>query len=270
MQQRALGRRPPKRAPALRLGDYLTGAIPPHPAAADHFARVPSWILGGNDRYADCGPVSVANDRLLVTTYLTGSPQVVSQADIFDLYRRSGNPDFDPATHAGDHGVDMQTMLEALIEGGIAGVRPVAFAAVDHTNLDELRAAIAIFGSLLLGVNLETAQGSQHTWDHVPSGEWGGHAVMAGRYAESPDRLAVITWAEVMDTTDAFLAYQLDEAWALIWPEHLGSTEFVAGLSIADLRADWRALTGRDMSAAVPCSTRIRAALVNAFRRVFG
>ena len=226
-----------------------------HPSASDHFARVPAWILGGNDRYSDCGPVSVANDRLLVTTYLS-TPQRVSQADIFDLYRRSGNPDFNPATGQGDNGVVMQTMLEALMSGGIAGVRPVAFAAVDHTNLDEMRAAIALFGSLLLGVNLEAAQQSQRTWDYVPSAEWGGHAVMAGRYAESPDRTAVISWATPTDMTDAFVAHQFDEAWAVIWPEHMGRREFVDGLTVPDLAADFRDLTGRDMLPA-PLATRI-------------
>ncbi len=245
---RKLGRRPPiPDRPRLRLGTYLR-AIPTPPASADHFAKVGQWILGGNDRYSDCGPVSVANDRLMVTTYLTSRPQVVSQADIFDLYRRSGNPTFDPATGEGDDGVVMQVMLEALLAGGVGGTRPVAFASVDHTSLDEMRAAVAIFGSLLVGVNLEVAQERQSgTWDYRPSGEWGGHAVMCARFSEQPDRTGVVSWATVVDMTDAFVANQLDEAWVVIWPEHLGTRAFQEALTVDALKADYLALTGRPM-----------------------
>lgn len=247
MAQRKLGRLPPlPDRPRLRLGTYLT-ALPSAPSSADHLAKVPRWILGGNDRYSDCGPVSAANDRLLVTTYLTGRPQVVTQADIFDLYRRSGNPGFDPATGDDDNGVVLQVMLEALLEGGIGGVKPVAFAAVDHTNLDEMRAAVAIFGSLLLGVNLDVAQQRQTTWDYKTSAQWGGHAVMCGRYSENPDRTGVVTWGSVTDATDAFLSHQLDEAWVVIWPEHLGTRAFEEGLTLSALKSDFLALTGRPM-----------------------
>lgn len=261
MPARALGRRPPKNAPALRLGTYLTGVVPAHPAAADHFAEVGDWGLYENDQFGVCGPTSAANQRKLITRYLTGSESKPSQDDVFDLYRRSGNPGFDPATGADDNGVDMQTMCEALVAGGIGSVRALGFAQVNHTNLDEVRAAIAIFGSVLLGVNLETAQQTQtdqHIWDYQRSGEWGGHAVLAGRYSTSPqpdlglDEVGVVTWAEVVDATDAFLAHQLEEAWVVIWPEHLGSRVFLEGVDLPALADDYRALTGRPFPGAVP------------------
>ena len=246
-RDRKLGRLPPiPDRPRLRLGDYLR-AIPTAPSSADHLSKVPRWILGGNDRFGDCGPVSAANDRLLVTTYLTATPQVVGQSDIFDLYRRSGNPRFNPATGEDDNGVVLQVMLEAMLEGGIGGVKPIAFAAVDHTNLDEMRAAVAIFGSLLVGVNLDVAQQRQRTWDYRPSPEWGGHAVMLGRYSESPDLTSVVSWGEIIPMTDAFVSSQLDEAWVVIWPEHLGTRAFEEGLTLSALKADFLALTGRPM-----------------------
>jgi hypothetical protein len=253
---RKLGRRPPKNHPALRLGRYLTGLVPVHPATADHLARVPDWGLYENDRYSDCGPVSAANERKLITRYLTAAELSPSQADVFDLYRRSGNPGFDPADPGGpgDGGVDMQTMCEALAAGGIGGTKPLGFAKVDHTNLDELRAAVAIVGSLLLGVDLQAAQQAQTDvglWDYRPSAPWGGHAVLAGRYGGGPDRLGIVTWGEVVDVTDAFLVHQLDEAWVVIWPEHLTDPGFLEGVHLADLAADYEALTGRPFPGAV-------------------
>lgn len=258
---RMLGRRPPKNAPALKLSSVLTGTVPEHPATADRFSRVSSWILGENDKYGDCGPVSVANSRLLTTTYLTDTAQVVSQDDIFALYRRSGNPNFDPATDADDNGVDMQTMLEAVHSSGIAGTKCLGFAKVDVANLEEIRAAIAIFGFVLFGVNLETAQQAQTDaggpWDYRNSSEWGGHAVLAGQYTSgsSGSDISVITWAEVIGTTDAFARHQLEEAWVVIWPEHVGSSAFIEGVDQAKLAADFKALTGRDFPVPEPAPT---------------
>jgi hypothetical protein len=256
-----LGRRPPKNAPALRLSSFLQ-AIPDHPLAEDNLTRVPTWILGGNDKYSDCGPVSVANDRLQITTYLTDQPMAASQFDIFDLYRRSGNPDFDPATDNDDNGVDMQTMLEALMEGGIAGIKPVCFAKIDHTNIDEIDAALAIFGSCLFGVTLDDAQKKQSPtgqWDYSPSQVWGGHAILSGSYRRpgtSDDRIGVVTWAQVMECTDAFIENQLEEAWVVIWPEHLGTSQFEQGIDSEKLAAAYRALTG-DTIAQLPSPTPI-------------
>lgn len=254
---RALGRRAPKNAPALRLAHVLTGAVPVHPVSVDHFSEVVDWGLYSNDRYGVCGPTSVANQRKLITRYLTGVESSPSQDDVFDLYRRSGNPQFDPATGADDNGVDMQSMCEALVSGGIGGVKALGFAKVDVSNLDEVRAAIAIFGSLLLGVNLETAQQVQTgrgLWDYAPSSEWGGHAVLAGRYtsAKTGGDLAVITWADVVGLTDLFEQHQVEEAWVVVWPEHLGTAEFQAGVDVAALASDYLALTGRPFPAVVP------------------
>lgn len=248
-----LGRRPPKRAPSLKLGPLLTGVLPPIPTSADRFSRVSKWVLGANDRFGTCGPTGVANMRLLMTTYLTGKPFYATDAQIFDLYRRSGNPLFDPDTGADDNGVDLQTMLEACTKGGFTGVVPPGFASVDPKNFAELRAAIAIFGGVLLGVNLETAQQTQTTWDHKPPYlEWGGHCVLCGRFVDDPtpdpdtlDRTGVITWATEVDMTDLFIKDQLDEAWVVIWPELLQDQTFLAGVDLEALKSAYTSLTHR-------------------------
>ena len=249
---RKLGRRPPKGAPALRLASVLTGAVPDHPAAADNLSRA-TYGLYGNDQFGDCGPVSVANSRRLTTAVLSGGEADPALADVFDLYRRSGNPDFDPATGADDDGVDMQTMLEAVHAGGIGGTRSVAFARVDHRDLDEVRAAVAIFGFVLFGVDLELAQQTQTdtgVWDYRKSAEWGGHAVLAAEY--QPGRTGVVTWAERVEATDAFLGHQLGEAWVVVWPEHLRSRSFLTGVDMARLAAAYQELTGRPLPTSPP------------------
>lgn len=259
---RALGLLPPKRAASLKLSltnGTLTGVKPTHSPTADHFAAINTWILGANNRFGTCGPVSVANQRRLITAYLTGTPAWFADREIFDLYRRSGNPDFDPATGAGDNGVDMQTMCEALMTGGFSGVKPVCFAQVDASNLDDVRACEEIFGSVLLGVTLQDAQNLQTDdglWKYSPSPVWGGHAIMSGRYTDpagtADDRTGVISWQLVVNTDDDFLIHQCDQVWVIIWPEHLGTKEFQQGVDLSVLAPEYEALTGRPFPVPVP------------------
>jgi hypothetical protein len=261
---RKLGRRPPSNKPALRLADFATGQVPAHPGAADHFANV-TFGLYGNDKYGDCGPTSVANLVRLVSKGLTGTQVSPSQDDVFDLYRRSGNPNFDPATDADDNGVDMQTMLEALLAGGIGDgkggtIRPVAFAKVDASSDAELDAAVSIFGGVLWGVDLQVAQQAQTDahppkWDYHKSGEWGGHAILDGRYDESKGIDDVISWGLDVQVTQAFREHQLEEAWVVVWEWNLGDQAFQEGVDIQALEQAYEDLTGEKLPVPSPTPT---------------
>jgi hypothetical protein len=259
-ETRKLGLQPPTHRAALALGDYLTGVAPAHPVTADHFGTVPFGMYA-NDQHGVCGPTAAANLRRLVTAGLTGAMVAPSQEDVYDLYRRSGNPNFDPNLPADDprqqdDGVEMQTMLEAVQASGIGGVRSVAFAKVDVTSDDEMTAAVSLFGGILWGVDLDVAQQAQTDahppfWDYKRSAVWGGHAVLTGAY-ETGNLEDVISWDLRIPTTAAFRRRQLGEAWVVIFPEHLGSRAFQAGVNLAGLAAGYQALTGRPLPAVVP------------------
>ena len=263
-----LGKRAPSDAPTLMLRDFLTGAptrwIDRAPLAADHFSGMPSWELGRNNEFGTCGPTSVANSRRLVSYGLTGIMDSPSFEDIADLYRRSGNPAFDPDLPYGDsrqddNGVVMRDMLSALLKDGIGGRKPLAYARIAPNDMDTMNTAIALFGCVNLGVALQSAQQSQTdggTWSYSPSSSWGGHAILAGRYANPDgvlsDRSGVVTWGQVVDMDRDFVSRQSDEAWVIIWPEHFGSTEFLAGVNVSALAAAYRELTGRTFPVAPP------------------
>ena len=240
---RRLGRRPPTNAPALRLANFLA-PVPLHPLEISRLDTVTDWDIRGNDKYGDCGPVSVANSRALTTRVLTGIESYPDLNAILDLYRRSGNPNFP----SDDNGVVMQDMLNEVHKNGIDGFRCIAYARVDLSDIDELRAAIAIFGTVLLGVNLDVAQQNQMVWDEVgPSYPWGGHAVMAADYTSqaSGADIGFISWGEAMALTDAFYWKQLEEAWIVIWPEHFSSKSFMEDIDVNELALAYHALTGR-------------------------
>jgi hypothetical protein len=209
--------------PLIRFAQISTGVVPAHPVFADHYTGA-TYGLYGNDRKGDCGPTMIANMRRAITAILGGRQIDPSQADVDDLYSRSTTPPYDPVTGANDNGVVLADLLSACMKGGIGGVKALAYAAVDVKNLDEIRAAIAIFGALALGVELDTAQQAQTDaglWDYKRSGLWGGHAVPAMGYtsAKTGRDFVIVTWADLVGMTDAFWSHQVQEAYAVAWPE---------------------------------------------------
>jgi hypothetical protein len=233
-----LGRKPSSNAPRLKLSSFLdVAAVPVHDPTDDNLLQYP-FQLYKNDTYGDCGPTSVGNNVISVSH----GTDVPALSDVLDLYKRSGNPGFP----ADDNGVIMQDMLNALLAGGLGSRKPVAFAAVDHANDTEMEAAIFTFDGVLLGVDLETAQQGQTNagvWDYKFSGEWGGHAIYCGKYVASTGRLSVVTWAKLVQTTQAFRTHQLDEAWVVVWPEHLNRP----GVDRVALAEAFRELTGKTL-----------------------
>lgn len=256
---RRLGRRPHDPArPLLKLGPLLTGVVPQHPVAVDHAEEITDWGLYENDRYGVCGPTAVANYVKLVTKHLGDGEVSPSQDDVFALYRLC-NPDFDPATGQGDNGVDMATMLDFLVKIGIGGKKALAYAAVDTSNLDEVRAAISLFGAVLFSLDLEVAQQVQTDaglWDYEPSGQWGGHATLGVLYTSDgrPGRedFGNVTWAELIGFTDLFARHQVQQAFVVIFPEHLSTKAFQQGVNTAQLAADYQQLTGRPFPHTAP------------------
>lgn len=249
-----LGRRPPKRAPALKMARLFATPIPDHPTAVDYLARLSRWNMLGNDAYGDCVAVTWANVRRLLTAQLGGAEHYPNFSDVEALYKTQ-NPKFP----ADDNGMDIQTCLEYLVhEGGPDGVKAIAFASVDPKNLEEVKAALAIFGFVWTGINVQKANMAQfragQPWDYVAgSPSDGGHSIISGGYSGVPGRdVAFITWAAETAFTDAFWLHQVDEAWVVIFPEHLGQAAFLEGVNVAQLAADYRALTGRDLPIPAP------------------
>jgi hypothetical protein len=251
------GRRPPKNAPALAAGSFLDIS---YPGGEDYLANLTDWQMLGNDAAGDCNAVTWANLRRLVTATLAAPGYYPTQAQVWQFYQTQ-NPGFDPAGSKDtngpgsqdDQGMDIQTGLEYLhASGGPDGVKAVAFAKVDHTNMAQVKAALAIFGGLWLGIQVldanqrEFAEGK--AWTDVPgSAIDGGHAILGGGYKTD---INFITWAKETRFAESFWNGLVqgnplvEESWLVIWPEHLGTTGFEQGVNQAQLAADYQALTG--------------------------
>jgi hypothetical protein len=256
------GRRAPKNAPALRLARFLQSAAPAHPASEDYLAKLSGWEMLGNDVAGDCNAVTWANLRRLITATLS-TEYYPTQAQVWQFYQTQ-NPGFDPngtkdtngPGSNDDQGMDVQTGLEYLHKaGGPDGVKAVAFAKVDHTNMAEVKAALAIFGGLWLGIEVLEANQQQFAkgkaWTDVAGSPIdGGHAILGGGYKTD---VRFITWAQETRFATSFWkgvvqgTPLVDEAWIVVWPEHLGTAGFEQGVDQAQLAADYRALTGDNL-----------------------
>jgi hypothetical protein len=239
------------------LAPLLTGVVPDHPAAADYLSRLKNWKMLGNDTYGDCVAVTWANIRRLVTAMLA-TENYPSLAQVETFYKTQ-NPGFPNQ----DDGMDIQTALEYLVKyGGPDGVKALGFAKVDYTNVNEVKAAIAIFGSIWTGINVLQANMTQFDqgkpWDYVAgSPKDGGHSVATGGYGPAgagalggDERF--LTWAQETSFTDAYWNHETEEAWVVLWPEMLKNPDFLAGISLAQFAAAYTAITGKPFPAVIP------------------
>lgn len=240
---------PPKNAPSLKFRDYRTVAPPAHPAACDYLATLSDWQMLGNDSKGDCVAVTWANTRRLVSTTL-GTPNYPTLDQVLAFYATQ-NP------NGSDNGMDIQTALEDLVTaGGPDGVKAIGFAAVDYTDAEEVKAAVNIFGSVWTGINVQESNESEFSagqpWDYNPNDQTvGGHSIITGGYGTfkpTTPQLSgdekFITWAQETSFTDAFWSNQVTQAWVVIWPEHLGSKEFVQGMNMSTFISDFTIITG--------------------------
>jgi hypothetical protein len=280
------GRRPPKRAPAIlfsRIRAHLPEGAPP-PLAVDYLAAMGGgWLMLGNgpdDTVApgfqgcgDCEAVRWSSTRRVISKVLGGKEVYPPWSQVLTVYRTQ-NPDFDPAgdpdtTGPGspaDGGMDTQTLLEWLnAHPGPDGSQLIGFALVDHTNLEEVQAAVDAGGLLWLDIDVQASNqaefGNDQPWTYTAGDQVeGGHAVPLGGYGASPagsdPDLAgpwkFETWMAESSLTASFWSNLVVQLWFPVWREQLGTAQFQAGVNEAAFATEYAAITGKPFPVAVP------------------
>jgi hypothetical protein len=189
--RKMLGRRAPKHAPALMLGDFLT-AVPAHPIT--DLAPNLSWPMDHNDEAGDCVVAGLDHALQAICAQLGVPRSSWSDSDLLALYRTQ-NPSFRSWGDGGtsrDNGMDVQTFLEYLVKQGVL----VGFAKVDHTNLEQMKAAAYLGLAVVTGEVLTTRNMSEQVWDYHPGDpDEGGHCVAPGTRVLTDD----LRWVPVED-----------------------------------------------------------------------
>ena len=223
------------------------------PSAVDNQSVLPQWQVLGNDTYGDCNAVAWANIRRLVSAKLGRRELYPNQDQVIQFYKTQ-NPNFPDE----DHGMSIVTGLNYLIEnGGPDGVKPLAYVNVNPQNLDDVKAAIATFGYLWLGCTVvQENLGQFHSgqpWTVNPVStlyQDGKHVVMAAGY-DSSSQIKFVTWGGLATFSTEYwngitsvlhpaYATMITQAWAVIWPEHLGTRRFWAGVDTQQLNEEYQ------------------------------
>jgi hypothetical protein len=239
--------------PHLRLTAHLRPeavSLPPNPVVVDWLSLVAEWPMFLNDQLGCCTCAMIAHACEAYSTYGQGVEDSITDNDVLTAYEAVGG--YVPGDPSTDGGAVIQDVLSYWRRTGIGGHKIAAFARVDHTNLDEVRAAVNVFGALLIGVNLPAIAQEQFAngqpWDVVAydGGIEGGHAVHGGAYDENTKTFTVTTWGQTQKVTEAWWLHYVEECWVAISPEWLSAAGLSPeGIDLYGLGEDLARITGK-------------------------
>lgn len=237
-----LGKLSPKHDPRdLKLSDYLkVSFLPPLPEKADWTQGQTAFGMMANDTVGDCTCATVGH-AVQVWTANASSEVTVPDADVLGLY--SAVTGYDPNDPSTDNGAVLQDVLKYVQKQGVAGHTLQAYVGVDPKNHDHMKATIALFGGVAIGVEFMQAWEGMPRWTNTNGPIAGGHAIWACAY--DPAGLTVISWGGLYwvdwDAIDA----RCDEAWAVLSPDwQMPDGMTPAAFDVAQLQADLALVQG--------------------------
>ena len=226
----------------LRLGAYLTPALPAPPQAVDWTKGITSFGEMLNSDLGDCTCAGLGH-AVQIWSANTSKEITVPDSAILSAYESwCGYNPSDPSTDQG--GVELDVLTD-FRRDGLSGHKLLAFADPNVSNLDEVRTAINLFGGIYIGMNVPNfiMDAVPQVWDTVADdkGIDGGHAVFVTGYDGTT--FTFISWGEVYKMTVPYWDRYVDEAHALIgqdWFETSGVDP--TGLNLAQLQEDLKAI----------------------------
>ena len=254
-----LGKLAPHPASVSKRVDFvrLVGTDLPAPAPSrDYTMGVTKRPMFGNDAEGDCTCAAIANMFVGWLLVVYGKIWLPTTADVLALY--SAITGFDPSktdaqgNNPTDKGAVIEDVLTYVELHGFFGHHLIGSAAVDPTDVVNIKRAIDWFGYVDLGVGLCKAWQGQKKWD-VPTlwqrvvaraawavGSWGGHCVCSQKYDEGG--LYVWSWGELYYVTWAAVAMYFDTVDVVLSATWIGKGQSPAGLDEATLRSRMAAL----------------------------
>jgi hypothetical protein len=238
-------RRLAARPQALRLDAYLDaarGAAAP-PPSVDYAAKAAASLgrVYLNDQYGDCVIAGKYHTVGLWSGNDRGEAVLGTDQEVYQSYQQVCGP--------GDNGCNIVEVLNFMRDRGLpfGGVahRIDGYAAVDWRRKDLVQAAIYLFGSLTLGVNLPEAWTQAAVWDVTSSRVVGGHDICTCGY--TPQGVQVCSWGRVYTITwPAFTSTRwLEECYVLLGPDWTGDDRLApSGVNVDALVADLQKISG--------------------------
>src|SRR6185437_7055931 len=136
----------------LRLAHYLTSQLPAPPDKMDWTHGISAWGMMANDSLGDCTCAAACHAMQLLTVNASASEVTPPDSDIVAAYSSiTGYTPSDPSTDEGANEIDV---LNYWRKSGIAGRKIMAYASVDHSNIETVKQAIVLCGGVYIGVEL--------------------------------------------------------------------------------------------------------------------
>lgn len=238
-----LGKLAPKRSLKTRaLGNYLNASKLPIPPTVTGWEKTvqSNWGMMKNDTLGDCTCAAMGHMVLNWTANST-SPITVSDEDVVKAY--SAVSGYDPSTGADDNGAVELDCLNYWQSTGIAGHKISGFATIDVQNIDQVKAAIYLFGGVYTGFNVPDYAMNQDNWvvQNTDNQIIGGHAVPYFGYGRGG--ATCVTWGRTQPATWDFWQTYTDEAYAVVSPDWFKTTGLSpSGFDLAGLLADLKSV----------------------------
>lgn len=230
---------------SLWLHDFVDLAAVVVPSKVDYYTAAASCIalVLGNEDESDCTCASLFHQLYCAAAGAGRSLPLPTAAEALALYHAVGGP--------GDSGLVIQTLLDFIRRNGFtAGGQPhtiLGYASVDFTDLKLLKIAVAVNGSVKIGINLPAAWQDEDTWDVTHSKIRGGHDVPIVGFDDSRGggrgAFKVASWGGLYDLTyDAVeCGKYVEESWVELFPELVGDDgRAPVGVDLATLKAYMR------------------------------
>lgn len=243
------GKTSPKRSlKTFSLSNYMKASGVPFPQKWA-WERPIQYQMLLNDSLGDCVPAACTHLEMNWQAVANaGTPLLVTDEMVLKAYEAVGGyVKNDPST---DNGCNMLDAMHYGLRTGYADRPPwQTFATLDVQNIDQIKAAIYIFGGVPIGFNVpqsmvdELRAGIDPTFSFVqgdkPSGE--GHCVLPVGYGRSG--VALISWGKVYRTSWDFWQAWVDEAYCVVsknWIKASGVSP--TGLDLEGILADAQAI----------------------------
>lgn len=235
----------------LKLADYA-GTLPAPPASFgwDYLVKPATWGMLGNDTVGDCVIAGGLHETLLWRASAHQTTSLSTAAAIKNYELITGYNPNDPAS---DQGTDMEAAAKYRRKTGLLDAdghrhKIGAYLAIALGDLDELAAALWIFGAVGMGIEFPAFAmddfDAGKVWDvqRVHTKIEGGHYVpLVGRSANGNFR--GVTWGAGVEITPKFIAKYADELIVYLSEESLINGVNLDGFKLAALQDVLKQLT---------------------------
>jgi hypothetical protein len=185
------------------------------------------WLGGlysflGNDRAGDCTRACYGH-IVQQRCDLLGVPCTLTADDVLKAYQDGTGWDGVPGSLS-DRGDQIINALVQMKNVGLGGYKISQFGRVNHNDTVEMRAALHLFGSIIIGASLPHAITKQgNSWDLPPVGQrtaddapgsLGGHAFILTGHQRG--KWWAMPWVDKTTITYAWDDLYIEEAWFVI------------------------------------------------------